>query len=111
MPDFVETVARPVPPLSAYATKMDVSLVLAHVVLILYGMRRGRKPARADPGDGRGNWQADAGNGLGLRRLAFSPRLFLRLAICRISGMRRPGADLPRHARFDRRVAISVPAV
>jgi hypothetical protein len=29
MPGFVETVARPVPPLSAYATKMDVSLVLA----------------------------------------------------------------------------------
>jgi hypothetical protein len=31
MPDFVETVARPVPSLSAYATKMDVSLVLANL--------------------------------------------------------------------------------
>jgi hypothetical protein len=31
MLDFVETVAKPVPPLSAYATKMDVSLVLAKV--------------------------------------------------------------------------------
>jgi type I restriction enzyme S subunit len=33
MTDFVETVARPVPPLSAYATKTDVSLVLAYQLL------------------------------------------------------------------------------
>jgi hypothetical protein len=47
MPDFFETVARPVPSLSAYATKMDVSLVLAELPPLRV------TPSRSIPGSKR----------------------------------------------------------